>query len=124
MEKKIMVCPVCGKKVGFFKLIGESTFKCSKCKNIVEMKVTNSIEREKIEKMMKYVSPLIWVLLGTSVLGIMANYMDSVLNNYIVPMFIAQWIVLIGVYLTFFFMAKKKRELYVSKDLKLVVRNK
>jgi len=119
MSKKEIVCPSCKRKVGGMRIANEEAFKCKGCKQVIEMKIINSLERDKVIGWTKGAFYLLWGLLLMSFASWFLNIYTSPYANYVYGI---QWTGLVAYLIILFYVIRRKRALYERKELKLSVR--
>ena len=119
MSKREIVCPNCKKKVGSMRIANEEAFKCSGCKQVIEMKIINSLERGKVIGLTKGAFYLLWSLL---LLSMASWFLNIYTSPYAIYVYAIQWGGLIAYLIILFYVVSRKRALYDHKELKLSVR--
>jgi len=101
------------------RIANEEAFKCPGCKQVIEMKIINSLERGKIIGWTKGAFYLLWSLLLLSMASWFLNLYSSPYAFYV---FGIQWGGLIAYVIILCYVISRKKYLYDRKELKLSVR--
>ena len=101
------------------RIANEEAFKCAGCKQVIEMKIINSLERTKIVGLTKGAFYLLWGLLVMSLAGWFLGFYTS---PYTIYVYAIQWAGLIIYLIILFYVIARKKDLYEHKELKLSVR--
>lgn len=101
------------------RIANEEAFKCAGCKQVIDMKIINSLERGKIIGLTKGAFYLLWSLL---LLGLASWFLNIYNTPYAIYVYGIQWAGLIAYLAILFYVVARKKDLYEHKELKLSVR--